>query len=230
MIVEATWVSRSVGEICHPKSTPASAVNSVSFPPLTNCVWRNAGPPFKLSDSFGLSMPGLGGLTEVFRGGGEEVGGPLAVKRFGVDELEVEAFPSVGASAAEPPVSEELVQRLDPPVSGVMDSPLVLLFAFFSWKWRKKLVQLMAVFGREGGLAKEMAGLLVDAQESGNAATATDNVNMMFCAHSSAYFTRSRCEQNQHVPMSAALDAPASWLVRRPSLLRCCSWAAWLAA
>ena len=165
-----------------------------------------------------------------FRGGDEEVGGPLAVKRFGVDELEVEAFPSVGASAAEPPVSEELVQRLDPPVSGVMDSPLVLLFAFFSWKWRKKLVQMMAVFGREGGLAKEMAGLLVDAQESGNAATATDNVNMMFCSHSSAYFTRSRCEQNQHVPMSAALDAPASWLVRRPSLLRCCSWAAWLAA
>ena len=47
------------------------------------------------------------------------------MKRFGVDELEVEAFPSVGASAAEPPVSEELVQRLDPPVSGVMDSPLV---------------------------------------------------------------------------------------------------------
>ena len=135
-----------------------------------------------------------------------------------------------GASAAEPPVSEELVQRLDPPVSGVMDSPLVLLFAFFSWKWRKKLVQMMAVFGREGGLAKEMAGLLVDAQESGNAATATDNVNMMFCAHSSAYFTRSRSAQNQHVPMSAALDAPASWLVRRPSLLRCCSWAAWLAA
>ena len=88
------------------------------------------------------------------------------MKRFGVDELEVEAFPSVGASAAEPPVSEELVQRLDPPVSGVMDSPLVLLFAFFSWKWRKKLVQMMAVFGREGGLAKEMAGLLVDAQES----------------------------------------------------------------
>ena len=165
-----------------------------------------------------------------FRGGDEEVGGPLAVKRFGVDELEVEAFPSVGASAAEPPVSEELVQRLDPPVSGVMDSPLVLLFAFFSWKWRKKLVQLMAVFGREGGLAKEMAGLLVDAQESGNAATATDNVNMMFCSHSSAYFTRSRSAQNQHVPMSAALDAPASWLVRRPSLLRCCSWAAWLAA
>ena len=36
-----------------------------------------------------------------------EVGGPLAVKRFGVDELEVEAFPSVGASAVEPPVSEE---------------------------------------------------------------------------------------------------------------------------
>ena len=165
-----------------------------------------------------------------FRGGDEEVGGPLAVKRFGVDELEVEAFPSVGASAAEPPVSEELVQRLDPPVSGVMDSPLVLLFAFFSWKWRKKLVQMMAVFGREGGLAKEMAGLLVDAQESWNAATATDNVNMMFCSHSSAYFTRSRSEQNQHVPMSAALDAPASWLVRRPSLLRCCSWAAWLAA
>ena len=158
------------------------------------------------------------------------MGGPLAVKRFGVDELEVEAFPSVGASAAEPPVSEELVQRLDPPVSGVMDSPLVLLFAFFSWKWRKKLVQMMAVFGREGGLAKEMAGLLVDAQESWNAATATDNVNMMFCSHSSAYFTRSRCAQNQHVPMSAALDAPASWLVRRPSLLRCCSWAAWLAA
>ena len=63
-----------------------------------------------------------------------------------------------------------------------MDSPLVLLFAFFSWKWRKKLVQLMAVFGRGGDLAKEMAGLLVDAQESGNAATATDNVNMMFCA------------------------------------------------
>ena len=113
-----------------------------------------------------------------FRGGDKEVGGPLAVKRFGVDELEVEAFPSVGASAAEPPVSEELVQRLDPPVSGVMDSPLVLLFAFFSWKWRKKLVQLMAVFGCEGGLAKEMAGLLVDAQESGNAATATDNVYM----------------------------------------------------
>ena len=169
-------------------------------------------------------------LPENRFGGDEEVGGPLAVKRFGVDELEVEAFPSVGASAAEPPVSEELVQRLDPPVSGVMDSPLVLLFAFFSWKWRKKLVQLMAVFGREGGLAKEMAGLLVDAQESGNAATATDNVNMMFCAQSSAYFTRSRCEQNQHVPMSAALDAPASWLVRRPSLLRCCSWAAWLAA
>ena len=55
------------------------------------------------------------------------------------------------------------------PVSGVMDSPLVLLFAFFSWKWRKKLVRLMAVFGCEGGLAKEMAGLLVDAQESGNA-------------------------------------------------------------
>ena len=79
-----------------------------------------------------------------FRGGDKEVGGPLAVTRFGVDELEVEAFPSVGASAAEPPVSEELVQRLDPPVSGVMDSPLVLLFAFFSWKWRKKLVQLMA--------------------------------------------------------------------------------------
>ena len=158
------------------------------------------------------------------------MGGPLAVKRFGVDELEVEAFPSVGASAAEPPVSEELVQRLDPPVSGVMDSPLVLLFAFFSWKWRKKLVQLMAVFGCEGGLAKEMAGLLVDAQESGNAATATDNVDMMFCSHSSAYFTRSRSAQNQHVPMSAALDAPASWLVRRPSLLRCCSWAAWLAA
>ena len=104
------------------------------------------------------------------------------------------------------------------------------LFAFFSWKWRKKLVQMMAVFGREGGLAKEMAGLLVDAQESGNAATATDNVNMMFCSHSSAYFTRSRSAQNQHVPMSAALDAPASWLVRRPSLLRCCSWAAWLAA
>ena len=93
---------------------------------------------------------------------------------------------------------------------------------------------MMAVFGREGGLAKEMAGLLVDAQESWNAgmhaATATDNVNMMFCSHSSAYFTRSRCAQNQHVPMSAALDAPASWLVRRPSLLRCCSWAAWLAA
>ena len=59
---------------------------------------------------------------------------------------------------------------------------------------------------------------------------ATDNVNVMFCAQSSAYFTRSRCEQNQHVPMSAALDAPASWLVRRPGLLRCCSWAAWLAA
>ena len=58
----------------------------------------------------------------------------------------------------------------------------------------------------------------------------SDDVNMMFCAHSSAYFTRSRCEQNQHVPMSAALDAPASWLVRRPGLLRCCSWAAWLAA
>ena len=113
---------------------------------------------------------------------------------------------------------------------GVMDSPLVLLFAFFSWKWRKKLVQMMAVFGREGGLAKEMAGLLVDAQDSGNAATATDSVYMLFCTHSSAYFTRSRCAQNQHVPMSAALDAPASWLVRRPSLLRCCSWAAWLAA
>ena len=73
-------------------------------------------------------------LLENRFGGDEEVGGPLAVKRFGVDELEVEAFPSVGASAAEPPVSEELVQRLDPPVSGVMDSPLVLLFAFFSWK------------------------------------------------------------------------------------------------
>ena len=112
----------------------------------------------------------------------------------------------------------------------VCDANQKKIFVFFSWKWRKKLVQLMAVFGREGGLAKEMAGLLVDAQESGNAATATDNVNMMFCTHSSAYFTRSRSAQNQHVPMSAALDAPASWLVRRPSLLRCCSWAAWLAA
>ena len=57
-----------------------------------------------------------------------------------------------------------------------MDSPLVLLFAFFSWKWRKKLVQMMAVFGREGGLAKEMAGLLVDAQESGNGNAATSRL------------------------------------------------------
>ena len=84
---------------------------------------------------------------------------------------------------------------------------------------------MRAVFDREGDLAEEMAGLLVDAQESGNAATATNKVHM-FCAHPSAYLTRSRSKQNQHVPMSAALDAPASWLVRRPGLLRCCSWAA----
>ena len=157
------------------------------------------------------------------------MGGPLAVKRFGVDAQEVEAFPSVGASAVEPPVSEEPVPQLDPPVSRVLDSPLVLLFTFFSWKWRKKLVR--AVFDREGDLAEEMAGLFVDAQqESGNAAKATNKVYMMFCSHSSAYLTRSRCAQSQHVPMSAALDAPASWLVRRPGLLLCCSWAAWLAA
>ena len=118
--------------------------------------------------------------------------------------------------------------QLDPPVSRVLDSPLVLLFTFFSWKWRKKLVR--AVFDREGDLAEEMAGLLVDAQERGNAAKATNKVYMMFCAQSSAYLTRSRCKRNQHAPMSAALDAPASWLVRRPGLLLCCSWAAWLAA
>ena len=69
----------------------------------------------------------------------------------------------------EPPVSEEPVPQLDPPVARVLASPLVLLFNFFSWKWRTKLVQMMAVCGREGGLAEEMAGLLVDAQESGNA-------------------------------------------------------------
>ena len=40
-------------------------------------------------------------LPENRFGGDEEVGGPLAVKRFGVDELEVGAFSSVGASAAE---------------------------------------------------------------------------------------------------------------------------------
>ena len=34
-----------------------------------------------------------------------------------MDEQEVEAFPSVSASAVEPPVSEEPVQQLDPPVS-----------------------------------------------------------------------------------------------------------------
>ena len=106
-------------------------------------------------------------------------------------------------------------------MSGVMDSPLVLLSAFFSWKWRKKLVR--AVFDCEGDLAEEMAGLFVDAQESGNAAKATNKVYMMFCSLSSAYVTRSRSAQSQHVPMSAALDAPASWLVRRPGLLRCCS-------
>ena len=81
----------------------------------------------------------------------------------------------------------------------------------------------MAASSRGRSVASFSAGLFVDAQESGSATTATDDVNMMFCAHSSAYFTRSRCEQSQHVPMSAALDAPASWLVRRPSLLRCCS-------
>ena len=145
-----------------------------------------------------------------------------------MDAQEVEALPSVGASAVEPPVSEEPVPQLDPPVSRVLDSPLVLLFTFFSWKWRKKLVR--AVFDREGDLAEEMAGLFVDAQESGNAAKATNKVYMMFCSPSSASVTRSRSAQSQHVPMSAALDAPASWLVRRPGLLRCCSWAAWLAA
>ena len=56
----------------------------------------------------------------------------IAVKRFDVDAQEVEVFPSVGASAVEPLVSEEPVPQVDPPVSRVLDSPLVLLFTFFA--------------------------------------------------------------------------------------------------
>ena len=50
IIVEATCVSRKVGDNCQPKSIPPSAVSSLSRAPLMKSVWRHAGPPFRLSD------------------------------------------------------------------------------------------------------------------------------------------------------------------------------------
>src|SRR3546814_17908525 len=56
-IVDATCVSRSVGDHCQPKSRPASGVNSVSLTRSTQAVWRNAGTPFGQSRIFLFSAP-----------------------------------------------------------------------------------------------------------------------------------------------------------------------------
>ena len=50
MIVDATCVSRKVGDNCQPKSSPPSAVSSLSRAPLIKSVWRPRRAALQLSD------------------------------------------------------------------------------------------------------------------------------------------------------------------------------------